>query len=179
MKVNSGNEIWKDVPGYEGLYQVSNTGRVKALSVLKYWGKTLQKRKEIIFKPTIRKWGYAEVVLSGKTRLNQGVHRLVALAFIPNPDNKPQVNHKDGNKLNNSVSNLEWATRQEQMDHAISLGLVNSVGESNPNSKLTPAQVLEIRALKGIKSAQKLAAAYSVGLSAIQKIHYRQTWANL
>lgn len=93
-------EIWKDIEGYEGLYQVSNVGRVKSV------------RKNIILKSRIERNGYESVKLSANN-ISKGyyIHRLVANAFIPNPDNLPQVNHKDENKTNNCVDNLEWCTR--------------------------------------------------------------------
>ena len=89
-------EIWKDIKGFEGLYQVSNLGRVKSL------------RRNIISKNRIAR-GYERVVLCiNNSPKNYSVHRLVATAFIPNPDNLPQVNHKDENRTNNCVDNLEW-----------------------------------------------------------------------
>lgn len=86
-------EVWKDIKGYEGLYQISNTGKVKGL-----------KRNKVL-KPILQRSGYYYVDLQRKRRL---VHRLVAEAFIDNPDNLPEVNHKDEDKVNNSVENLEW-----------------------------------------------------------------------
>ena len=97
--------VWKDIPGYEGLYQVSDTGQVRTLN----YRRTGQTK---ILKPGYTKDGYTIVVLckdgKGKTYT---VHRLVALAFIPNADNLTEVNHKDENKTNNHVSNLEWCDR--------------------------------------------------------------------
>lgn len=89
------NEIWKDIPGYEGYYQVSNFGRVKSL--------------RRVLKAGLRK-GYLYISLRNK-KFN--IHRLVAIAFIPNPGNLPEVDHIDGNKLNNNANNLKWATRQQ------------------------------------------------------------------
>lgn len=95
-------EIWRDILGYEGLYQVSNEGRVRSLN----YNKTKQIK---IIKPFISRCGYLIVLFSmnGKRKHFQ-VHRLVAEAFIPNPNNYPQVNHKDENPENNRVENLEW-----------------------------------------------------------------------
>lgn len=106
-------EIWKDIEGYEGLYQISNLGRVKSLE--KYVNTAIKnntkvKRKEQILKQ-YNKNGYLQVTLTHNNKRKYfGVHRLVANAFIPNLNNYPQVNHKDENTLNNCVDNLEWCT---------------------------------------------------------------------
>ena len=105
-------EIWKDVPEYEGLYQVSNLGRVVSL------------RKNKILTPKKNWDGYFRIQL---WRYNQnvyiGIHRLIAEAFIPNPKNKPYINHKNGIKTDNRVENLEWCTQLENIKHAIKMGL--------------------------------------------------------
>ena len=103
-------EIWKDIKDYEGLYQVSNLSRVRSLERWEMLKNGYSRyRKGRILKTHIDKYGYERVMLykDGKQKLKQ-VHRLVAEAFLPNPDNLPQVNHKDENPLNNVVSNLEW-----------------------------------------------------------------------
>ena len=93
-------EIWKDIKDYEGIYQVSNFGRIK--------------NKTKILSPQISNCGYLRIILKNK---HYSVHRLVAETFIPNFKNKPQVNHIDGNKTNNSVTNLEWVTDSENQIH--------------------------------------------------------------
>lgn len=107
------NEIWKPIKGYEGVYEVSNRGNVK----------TLRKNK-VMSQQIGKKNGYCYVGLfkNGKTK-KLLVHRIVAMAFIDNPMGKRTVNHKDGNKRNNAVENLEWATYSENHRHAFKIGL--------------------------------------------------------
>ena len=108
-------EVWKDIVGYENLYQISNLGNVK--SVEKYVNSCLKhntkiKRKEKMLKQ-YNKSGYLQVALSKNgIKMFFLVHRLVAQAFIPNPNNLPQINHKDENKQNNNINNLEWCDRK-------------------------------------------------------------------
>lgn len=123
-------EIWKPVNGYEGIYEVSNLGRVKRLE-RQY---THAKIGERILKQELVRSGYLRVMLHkngiGKRFL---VHRLVADAFIENVNNYQYVNHIDANKRNNSISNLEWCTQKQNMQHAMKLGLLktNSVFQNH------------------------------------------------
>ena len=140
------DEIWKDVVGYEGLYEVSNLGRVKRLSKTVHM-KCVDKREgrrsqgeytqsrvfpDKILKGTLSDKGYLTVGLTkdGKQK-NFRIHRLVAIAFIPNPHNKQEVNHKNGIKDDNRVDNLEWSTGDENIKHAIENGLITGVNHSN------------------------------------------------
>lgn len=119
------NEIWKDINGYEGLYQVSNTGKVKSL--VGWNGRKYVPREKILSK-TKTSTGYYKVELAKcKTKKSFKVHRLVAMAFIPNEESKPHINHKDGNPLNNNVDNLEWCTPKENIEHAIATGLRKTI----------------------------------------------------
>lgn len=100
-------EIWRDIPGYEGLYQASNMGNIKSLFRYK-------KQLKAHTQPT----GYKSVTLyKNHKKYFKLVHRLIAQTFIPNPDNKPAVNHLDENKANNKVSNLEWVTNKENQNY--------------------------------------------------------------
>lgn len=111
-------EIWKDIAGYEGLYQVSNLGRVKSLDKYIPFNGTISLRKGKILKQKTNKYGYKCLRLfkngCGKWLI---AHRIVAQAFIPNPNNLPQVNHKDENKSNNLVENLEWCDAKYNMNY--------------------------------------------------------------
>lgn len=131
-------EIWKDVKGYEGLYQVSSLGRVKSLS-REVKGRGASKRfiPERILKPNNNGHGYENVILSKNGKIKgKGVHRLVAEAFIPNPNNKKEVNHIDGIKDENYIENLEWVTRKENSRHAHENGFVKiSKGANHYKSK--------------------------------------------
>jgi hypothetical protein len=134
-------EVWKDIKGYEGLYQVSNLGRVKSLCY--YGGK-----KEKIIKGGVNPQGYIIIGLNkNNKRTSYTEHRLVALAFLDNPNNYPVINHKNGIKTDNRVENLEWCTYQQNTIHAFETGLkFGYKGEKHGMCKLTNDQVLAIRA---------------------------------
>lgn len=127
-------EIWKDIKDYEGLYQVSNLGRVKSLSKTLWNGVGYFESKERILVPGKDKDGYLQVGLyKNKKRKSFKIHRLVGQHFILNEENKPEINHKDGDKQNNNVNNLEWVTSSENSTHAYKAGLLKiKKGKENP-----------------------------------------------
>jgi hypothetical protein len=112
-------EQWKDVVGLEGIYEVSSLGRVRRKHPRKVCGFCGGKIKRSVFKPRLNLRGYFAVYIgkNNKERTNWTIHRMVAQAFVPNPDNKPIVNHRDGRKRNNRASNLEWMTNGENVRH--------------------------------------------------------------
>lgn len=123
-------EVWKDIPGYEGKYQVSNLGRVKSLNYHREHREGMVNIRPI--------WsGYMKCSLGINGRMKTfAVHRLVAKAFVPNPENKPEVNHINGIKSDNRAENLEWTTGSENQRHALRSGLRRSMVElRNKNEK--------------------------------------------
>lgn len=173
------NEIWKPVKGYEGLYEVSNCGNVRSIDRIverakgERISKVRYKGKNLSLIPYGKKRNYLAVNLFDNTKRPEKrqktyyVHRLVAEAFIPNPENKQDVNHIDGNPHNNSVENLEWNTRKENIAHAFRTGLTTLYGSNHPLSKLTEEQVKEIRThyKKGEKGNGYIAIAKKYGVS--------------
>lgn len=175
-------EVWKDIHGYEGIYQVSNTGKVKKL-YREWFGRNggLRTSEERIFTPHYSKFGYNHhcLIKAGKTK-DVRVCRLVALAFIPNPENKPFVNHKDGNKANDHVDNLEWNTHSENDLHAFRIGLRKSPrGSLNGASKVTEEIVIKIR--KEYKGGRYVDLAKKYGLcpNHIGQIIRKNTWKHI
>lgn len=115
-------EIWKDIGGYEGMYQVSSFGRVKSLE--RKSQNTKRHIKEHFIKQFDDTNGYLRFsMFKNKKKVTLSIHRIVAETFIPNPNNYPCVNHKDGNKQNNCIENLEWCTYKYNTEHAWKTGL--------------------------------------------------------
>ncbi len=176
------NEIWKDIIEYEGLYQVSNYGRIRSLEtfVNHRYGKRIRKGK--IKTLAVNKGGYHTVNLfkDNETKMLKA-HRALMQAFVPNPENKRTVNHKDGNKLNNHISNLEWATHKENNIHAHENNLVNiKIGEDNAAAHLSNIDILEIRTLSsnGIRH-RTIAKVFDVHENTISGIVNRKTWNHI
>lgn len=167
---NINKEFWKPIVDYEGLYEVSSFGRVRSLPRKTTKGGIMSfyidksKRHRNYSRPTLR------LSKNGKTKLHH-ICRLVALAFISNPENKPEVNHKDFNPKNNRVDNLEWTTRKE--NHTYSKERM-ACGEKHGMSKLTQKQVDIIR--KKEKSPKRLAKEFNVTRQTIYRILNNRNW---
>lgn len=134
-------EIWKDVKGYEGLYSVSNKGRVKSHI------------KNRILSPQDNGVGYFKVILVGGKRAY--IHRLVADAFLPNPHNRTEVNHKDSNPSNNSVENLEWVSSSENSKHAVYKGSLCAWGNRAKPIEATSTENGKVLRFATISEAEK------------------------
>lgn len=173
-------EIWKDIPEYEGLYQVSSLGRVKSLA--REWeGGRGAKRKhpDIILKPDIEYKGYLSVSLTkDKKKKHFKVHRLVLSAFVGISD--LQTNHKDGIKSNNYLNNLEYCTNSENVKHAYKSGLaIGLKGDKNPASKLTDEIIKNIRENKFNLSRKEFAVCYDVSASLINQVLNNKIWCHV
>lgn len=151
-------------------YIITKCGKVYSLYYNKY------------NKPSTTSAYYKYTLVQKKIKKCLSIHRLLALLYIPNPNNHPIVNHLDGNKLNNNISNLEWCTYSHNMKHAFAIGLsLPTLGEDSHVSKLTEKEVLEIRKLYliGDTTQRKLAKQFNTCYQNINFIVNRKTWSHI
>lgn len=183
-------EKFQPVVGYEGYYEVSESGNIyrceRTILVSRSRSKPYWLLRPRIKVKTSNRGGYLLVDLckGSKNSKRCSVHRLVGIAFIPNPLNLPEINHKDGIKNNNRVTNLEWSTHQNNVLHAIRTGLSHPMpkkGEQHSQAKLTIKKVTEIKQLLASKkySQYQIAAMFGVSKSAIESIAIKRTWWNV
>jgi DNA-binding XRE family transcriptional regulator len=180
-------EEWRDIPGFPG-YQASSLGRLKSLARMGHSsrgkGYSFLKRERILTAKSDDGNYLSHSVLSTAQPGKQTflAHRLIALAFIPNPEGKPFVNHKNGIKTDNRPSNLEWCTKPENGVHAVETGLHTALrGESNGNSVLTERDVREIRSkyTTGRYTHKMLAERYGVGRTTVAYILSGKLWGHV
>lgn len=174
------DEIWKDIEGYEGIYQVSNLSRVKRIMGRKNPDSKLMKSTDI---PD----SYTNICLThlGKQKTFL-LHRLVAIAHIPNPENKPEVNHiglypdgRQGNKHDNRAISLEWATISENRKHAVKEGLYDTKGEKHNQSKLIEKEVLAIRKIGRTMTLKEIGFLYNISEGHVSDILLRKAWNHI
>lgn len=176
-------EIWKDIDGLNGYYKVSNLGRVKSLErmVRSSFGRTRLVRERIL-KFGKDKDGYLFVIprIENET-FPLKAHRLVAKYFLDNPENKPQVNHKNGIKTDNRYNNLEWCTPKENADHSWKIGLSLHKGENHFNSSLCVETVKRIREIKskGEMTQVDMAKMFNVSTATISRVVNFDLWKDV
>lgn len=184
-------EKWRPVPGWEEAYEVSDLGRVRSLDrhvrcVDRLCVERVRKHKGRVLSPKVERKGYLTVKLTCAGMRKQEkmrVHRIVAMAFIPNEGNKPQVNHIDHDRQNNARTNLEWCTNSENMQHAGRAGRLGKAdfrGSRHPLSKLTEASVVEIKRRLNLGHRDRdIAKDYCVGRRSIGLIKEGRTWKHV
>ena len=176
------SEVWKDIPDFEGFYQVSNVGRVRSVDrVVTDKDGIMRKHKGRVLKVHLNTSGYEQVGLYNGNRYVKSVHRLVLETFKPHVNMKDlEVNHMDGDKLNNHLTNLEWVTGRDNILHAYDIGLTDNRGERSPHAKLSKADVLEIlQRLDTGELHRDIGLDYGVGQSCITKINIGLTWKSV
>jgi len=176
-----GKEIWKSIPGFPN-YEISNQGRVKSIGRTVVRGSQKCFLPECIRKLKTEKLGYITVGLSYSPKKYKflKIHRLLAQAFIPNPENKPFVNHKNGVKSDNRLENLEWVTGSENSAHALANKLfIPKKGMSHYTTSLTNKDIIKIRSLKGKMSHGEISKMYPITRESVRNIINRKTWKHI
>lgn len=170
---------WKDIRGYEGIYQIASNGDIKSLDRMDAAGRKLTGKPKKTMTSNI---GYIRVALTRECISNVFlVHRLVAESFIPNHDNKTQVNHIDGNKANNDISNLEWVTASENIRHAVTTGLrVAARGSTHGNASMDEFKVRLVKSMiqEGMGDT-KIARSLEITRNAVKEIRANRTWKHI
>lgn len=182
--IDNGEEVWLPIDGYEGIYEVSNFGRIRSLDRhVKYSNGAVAFTKGKILSPEITKKGvgYKRVMLCHHGKHERVfVHRAVAKVFVSNDYDKPYVNHIDGNKLNNNFKNLEWCTISENTKHAVENGLIK-LGEDRVDSKLTNDTVIKIKEelAKNNKNQKQIADMFGLEKHAVQRIYSGKCYSKI
>lgn len=174
---NKEEEIWKDITEYEGIYMISNKGRVKSMHT-----RLSDVEKIGIILTPVKRGGYDRVSLQKKGAIKwKAVHRLIMTAFVPNPNNLPIINHINGIRDDNSLTNLEWCTQSRNVSHAFETGLkISAKGTRHGMCKLSENNVLEIRKLIADgKNNKEIGDLFNVSNTHIGYIKSGKLWSHL
>lgn len=165
---------WASIPGYEGIYSAGSLGHIRSDRA------ATNSMPGLVRKPYVhKKTGYCVMNLSRHgIAVTHHVHRLIATAFIPNPNNLREVNHKDGNRQNNALDNLEWVSSKENKAHAISIGLGPITGVRHHMAKLTPelAKIIRLSFTGRVGEPKEIAKKYGVSTTTIVSVLKNKTW---
>lgn len=155
------------IVGYSELYSVDNNGNIFSFEYKKF------------LKTNIKEYVHVTLYKNGQPKTHL-LHRIIAEAFLLNPDNLPEVNHKNGNKLDNSIENLEWITKSGNAQHAMSLGLLKSrSGESNGNAKISEKDVKYIRSMAKVKSQSQIAKELNISQTLVSQVQMGKIWKHV
>lgn len=174
-------EVWKEIKDFEGYYKASSKGNVKSIlrKIIRIDGKSKIFKGKIL-SASHNKRGYYNIKLYKENKCTtKNLHRIIAETFILNPEKLPEVNHKDGNKANCCVDNLEWCTSKENREHAYNTGLYNQDGENNINAKLTQKEIFEIRKLNGKMTQVEIGKRFGVIQQTISLINNNKNWKHI
>jgi hypothetical protein len=176
-------EIWKDIPGFEGSYQISNFGRVKSLPKVWVCGNrgSLRRKGETILKLSFNSGGYCQADLSKNLKNKKyPVHRLMGITFLPNNLNKKCINHINSDRADNRLENLEWVTHSENAIHAAKKGrMFKAVGEDHPMCKISKEDVIAIRGMADEYTHLEISKRFSIGRRTVCSIINRKIWKHV
>jgi hypothetical protein len=184
MSDSSISEEWRPVVGYEGIYEISSIGRIRGITrtvEIRHWHGGKESRVVLgkVGNHRLDKDGYLSVLLSNRKRQLKKIHALVAEAFIGPRQDGMTVNHKDGNKANNSPGNLEYLSASDNLRHAWATGLNCGRGETHHNAILTESDVMEIRKERNNQTLDELSDRFRVDRTAISSIQIGKSWAHV
>ena len=162
-------ETFKGIEGYENLYEVSSCGRIRSL------------KRSIIMKQYFDKYGYKRISLSKEgEKKSWFIHRLVAMTFIKNPKNLPEVNHKNSRRDDNNVPNLEWTTHSQNIIHSYMHGNASQLGENNTNAKCTNNIAEQVKVLKSLGfSSHDIAKLIGMSYKIVYRIYSDRSWKHI
>lgn len=183
--MKKGDRKWRDIPGFEGWYQASKAGKIRSKKRTVYYCDSARKQvyPSVVLIPGVTESGYSIVTLClYAKRYTRRVCRLIGLTFIPNPENKPQINHKDGDKRNDAANNLEWSSGSENQLHRYRVLKKGApTGESRVGSKMSNKGVMKLRKMysTGKFTQRELGLKFGVSQTTVHEVVYKKRWNHI